>query len=123
MIAALAAAPAGALAQDGAGDDQYTDPFGETTPQGGTETTITPTPAPAPTPAPDPAPNPAPGAQRSAPAPTSSAAAPAPAATGVAAAPAEPGLANTGFDTRIVLLAGVALMAAGAALRFGLRPR
>lgn len=109
VIAALAAAPAGALGQDGAGDDQYTDPFGETTPQGQTETTITPTPAPR---------KPAAASPTSVPKSSKT-----PAKSAQGAADAAPRLAETGFDTRLLLLAGVALMAAGAALRLGLRPR
>jgi len=111
VVAALAAAPAGALGQDGAGDDQYTDPFGETTPQGETQTTITPTPTPRPR-------------RPAAASPTTVPKAPAtPAKKAPVAADSAPQLADTGFDTRLILLAGVALMAAGAALRLGLRPR
>jgi len=104
VAVALAAAPSGALAQ-GAGDDQYTDPFEETTSTPATPRTPNVTPMPQ-------------GSR--APARTASPAAPAEAAA-PAAAPAGPELADTGLDVRIVLVAGLALMAGGAALRLRLR--
>jgi len=113
VVAGLAAAPSGASAQ-GAGDDQYTDPFQSTstTKAPSTKPTVTKRPQAPSTSAPPPP------AQTAAPTATPATATPsaAPAATS-----AKPALARTGFDTRLLLLAGVALMAAGAALR--LRPR
>ena len=110
ILCALAVAlllPAGALAQGGAGDDQYTDPFasGQATP--------TPTPR-----APAPAPTAAPPASTGAAQPASAAAAPAPAAP--AAAPA-PTLARTGMDAWLTGALGAALLAAGIGLRVRLR--
>ena len=112
VVAGLAAAPSGASAQ-GAGDDQYTDPFQSTSTSKApsTKPTVTKRPQAPSTSAPP------------APAQTATPAAPATATPSAASAAtsAKPALARTGFDTRLVLLAGVALMAAGAALR--LRPR
>jgi len=101
LLCALAA-PAAALAQ-GAGDEQYQDPFGDE-PSGQAE----PTPATTATPAPAQAP--------SAPAPTATpSAAQAPPAT---AAPAPSGeLPRTGADAGWLALAGAVLLAAGLALR------
>ena len=96
------AAPAAALAQ-GAGDEQYQDPFGE-------EQSEQPDPAPAPTTTPAPAQAP------SAPAPTAtpSAAQAAPAAP----APAPSGqLPRTGAEAAWLALAGAVLLATGLALR------
>ena len=103
LLCALAA-PSAALAQ-GAGDDQYQDPFGDE--QSQQEPTPTPTPAPAqPAPAQPPVP-----AQ-----PAPSAPAPAP-----AAAPAQGGssqqLPRTGVDAGWIALAGAVSLAAGLALR------
>jgi len=95
LLCALAA-PSAALAQ-GAGDDQYQDPFGDE--QSQEEPTPTATPAPAPA---QPAPaQPAPAQ----PAPTS-------AQTG----PSEQ-LPRTGADAGWIAFAGAALLAAGIALR------
>jgi len=107
-VAALASLPAGAAGQNGAGDDQYTDPFGETSPSQSTVTTIKPVPTPPSTPsAPRRAPQPAP--------------APVQPVAEAAAVSAKPQLADTGLDVRAALLIGVALMAGGAALRLRLR--
>jgi biopolymer transport protein ExbB len=105
IIAALLcalAAPSAALAQ-GAGDEQYEDPFGD-------EQSEQSEPAPAPTATPAPA-----QSAPSAPAPTatpSAAQAPAQAAP----APAEE-LPRTGADAGWLALAGAVLLAAGLALR------
>ena len=104
IIAALLcalAAPSAALAQ-GAGDEQYQDPFGDEQSQQEPAPTATPAPA-------QPAPaQPAPAQ----PAP----AAPAPAPAPVQAAPSEQ-LPRTGADAGWLALAGAALLAAGIALR------
>ena len=104
-LAALALFPASALAQ-GAGDDQYSDPFGS----GEDEQQAQPTPAPrapAATPAPaQPAQTPAPGQ-------------PAPAAT--PAPPSGPTLPYTGFKDWLVAAGGVLLLGAGITLRVRLR--
>jgi hypothetical protein len=104
----LAVAPAAAYAQNGAGDQQYQDPFA-----GG---------APAPS---------APKAQKpsaplsqappvtSAPA-TPAAPAPQPAATATAAPAAQGQLPRTGLDVRLVAAAGLVLLLAGGALRLRL---
>jgi hypothetical protein len=108
LLLALAA-PAGALAQ-GAGDDQYTDPFGSG--QNGSQ-------EPEPEPEPEPAPaEPEPAAPAEpAPAPTAAAAQETP----------EPQqqLPYTGADEGLVALAGVMLLAGGVALRLttGRAPR
>ena len=99
---AVALAPAAARAQDGAGDEQYTDPFAGQ-PQA--------KPKPKPTPAPAPAQQQQPAQQQATPQPT----APAPAAQQPAATPRE--LPRTGFDVVPVVLVGVALVLAGLALR------
>ena len=93
------ALPAGAYAQ-GAGDDQYSDPFGA-------DATPTATPKPAATPAP---------------APAQAAATPAP-ATGAKATPAPPAntLPYTGVDAWPLALGGVLLLGAGVTLRARLR--
>jgi hypothetical protein len=101
----LALFPAAALAQ-GAGDDQYSDPFsGEESEQ---EAQPTPAPrAPAATPAPaQPSQTPAPGQ-------------PAPAAT--AAPPSGPTLPYTGFEDWLVAAGGAVLLGAGITLRVRLR--
>ena len=104
LLCALAV-PSAALAQ-GAGDDQYQDPFGDE--QSQPEQTPTATPAPA-----QPAPAPAPAAPAL---PAPSAPAPAP-----AAAPAQGGssqqLPRTGVDAGWIALAGAVSLAAGLALR------
>jgi len=93
------ALPAGAYAQ-GAGDDQYSDPFGA-------DATPTATPKPAATPAP---------------APAQTAATPAP-ATGAKATPTPPAntLPYTGVDAWPLALGGVLLLGAGVTLRARLR--
>jgi hypothetical protein len=104
----LAVSPAAAYAQNGAGDQQYQDPFA-----GG---------APAPS---------APKAQKpsaplsQAPPVTSAPAAPAapaaqPAATATAAPAAQGQLPRTGLDVRLVAAAGLVLLLAGGALRLRL---
>jgi LPXTG-motif cell wall-anchored protein len=98
--ALLLALPAAALAQ-GAGDEQYNDPFGDEQEQ--PEPTPTPTPVPAAPPPPPPA----------APAQVT----PAPAAPG----PAAPQLPRTGVDAGLVALAGALLLGGGLALRVRLR--
>jgi LPXTG-motif cell wall-anchored protein len=104
---ALLAVPASAVAQ-GAGDEQYSDPFGSEQQQ---EPTPTPEPA-----APPPAATPAPAQ----PAPAEPApAAPAPAAP--AASP--PRLPMTGADGLLQALAGALLLAGGLALRVRLGGR
>ena len=100
MSLALALAPAAARGQDGAGDEQYTDPFAGQ-PQA----------KPKPKPTPAPAQQQQPAQQQAPPQPT----APAPAAQQPAAAPRE--LPRTGFDVVPVALVGVALVLAGLALR------
>jgi LPXTG-motif cell wall-anchored protein len=100
LLCALAA-PSAALAQ-GAGDEQYEDPFGDE--QSQSEPTPTATPAPA-----QPAPS------QSAPAPT---AAPSAAQAPTQAAPAaSQELPRTGVDAGWIALAGGVLLAAGIALR------
>jgi hypothetical protein len=99
----LALAPAAAHAQNGAGDQQYQDPFGS-----GSQT--------------------APKAQQpsaplsQAPPATSAPATPAPqAAQAASAAPvAQAQLPRTGLDVRVVAAAGLVLLLAGVALRLGL---
>jgi LPXTG-motif cell wall-anchored protein len=103
-IAALScalAAPSAALAQ-GAGDEQYQDPFGDEQSQAEPTPSATATPAPA-------------QSAPSAPAPTAtpSAAQPAP----VQAAPAAEQLPRTGARAGWLGLAGAVLLAAGLALR------
>jgi LPXTG-motif cell wall-anchored protein len=97
---AVALAPVGARAQDGAGDEQYTDPFAGQ-PQA----------KPKPRPKPAPAQQQSQPAQQATPQPTT----PAPAAQQPAATPRE--LPRTGFDVGPVALIGVALVLAGLALR------
>jgi LPXTG-motif cell wall-anchored protein len=105
---AVALAPAAARAQDGAGDQQYTDPFaGQSQPK----------PKPKPT---------APAQQQTQPAqqqtqpqttPPAPAPAPAPAATAQQPGGSSRELPRTGFDVVPVALAGLALVLAGLALR------
>jgi LPXTG-motif cell wall-anchored protein len=102
LLCALAA-PATALAQGGAGDEQYQDPFGDE--QSQPAPTATPTPAPAQA---APAPTATPSAAQQAPAQPAPAPAPAPAAEQ---------LPRTGADAGWPALAGAALLAAGIALR------
>jgi LPXTG-motif cell wall-anchored protein len=97
---AVALAPVGARAQDGAADEQYTDPFAGQ-PQA----------KPKPRPKPAPAQQQSQPAQQATPQPTT----PAPAAQQPAATPRE--LPRTGFDVVPVALIGVALVLAGLALR------
>jgi LPXTG-motif cell wall-anchored protein len=99
---AVALAPAGAHAQDGAGDEQYTDPFaGQSQPK--------PKAKPKPTPV-QPVPHQQLPSKQATPQPTVSAQQQQPAAT-----PSE--LPRTGFDVVPVALIGVALVLAGLALR------
>ena len=100
LAVALALAPVGARAQDGAGDEQYTDPFAGQ-PQA----------KPKPKPKPAPAQQQSQPAQQATPQPTT----PAPAAQQPAATPRE--LPRTGFDVVPGALIGVALVLAGLALR------
>ena len=103
---AVALAPAAASAQDGAGDEQYTDPFaGQSQPK--------PKPKPKPT---APAQQAQPSQQQAAPQTTTPAPAPAAAATQSPAASSSE-LPRTGFDVIPVALVGVALVLAGLALR------
>ena len=103
---AVALAPAAARAQDGAGDQQYTDPFaGQSQPK----------PKPKPT-------APAqqqtqPAQQQTQPQTTTPAPAAAPAATAQQTGPSSRELPRTGFDVIPVALVGVALVLAGLALR------
>jgi LPXTG-motif cell wall-anchored protein len=102
---AVALAPAAARAQDGAGDQQYTDPFaGQSQPK----------PKPKPTAPAQPA---QPSQQQAAPQTTTPAPAPAPAAAAQQPAAASRELPRTGFDVVPVALVGVALVLAGLALR------
>jgi LPXTG-motif cell wall-anchored protein len=100
MLAALVlslAAPAAALAQ-GAGDDQYTDPFGSgQNDDSGDQEPAEPEPA-----APEPAPTPAATASQQEPA-------------------GEEQLPYTGADEGLVALAGVMMLAGGIALRLRTR--
>ena len=101
LLCALAA-PSAALAQ-GAGDEQYQDPFGEEQAE--------PTPTPTATPAPA-------QSAPSAPAPTATpSAAQAPTQPAPAPAPAGEQLPRTGVDAGWIALAGGVLLAAGLALR------
>ena len=106
LLCALAA-PSAAFAQ-GAGDEQYQDPFGDE--QSQAEPTPTATPAPS---------QPAPSQAATAPTATpSTAQAPTQAAPAPAPAPAPAGeLPRTGADATWLALAGFALLAAGLALR------
>jgi LPXTG-motif cell wall-anchored protein len=105
--AALAlAVPGQALAQ-GAGDDQYTDPFGSD------QATPTATPRPRATAAPQPATPQPPAAPAAAPA--------APAVPAGPAAAAGPELPYTGSDAWVPGLSGILLLGTGAALRLRLR--
>ena len=102
---AVALAPAAARAQDGAGDQQYTDPFaGQSQPK----------PKPKPTAPAQQQTQPSQQQQTTPPA-TTPAPAPAPAAQQPAASSRE--LPRTGFDVVPVALAGVVLVLAGLALR------
>jgi LPXTG-motif cell wall-anchored protein len=97
VVLAVLAFPAGALAQ-GAGDDQYSDPFGAD---------ATPTPKPKP-------------AATAAPAPAQPAATPAPAtaaATASATPDPRPQLPYTGLDAWPVAVGGALLLGSGLALR------
>src|SRR3954454_5657384 len=103
---AVPLAPAAALAQDGAGDEQYTDPFaGQSQPK----------PKPKPT---APAQQQAQPSQQQATPQTTTTPAPAPAAAATQQPAASSGeLPRTGFDVIPVALVGVALVLAGLALR------
>ena len=103
MSLAVALAPAAARAQNGAGDEQYTDPFaGQSQPK--------PKAKPKPT-------APQQQAQPTQQQATPQATTPAPAAQGQAPAAAPRELPRTGFDVVPVALLGVALVLAGLALR------
>jgi LPXTG-motif cell wall-anchored protein len=97
MLLLALALPAAALAQ-GAGDEQYQDPFGGQS-----------TPAPTATPAPAQAP-----VQSQAPAPTAT---PAPVTHAQSAPRSARALPYTGADAGLLALAGAALLGAGLALR------
>lgn len=103
MSLAVALAPAAAHAQNGAGDEQYTDPFaGQSQPK------------------PKAKPKPASPQQQAQPTQqqaTPQATTPAPAAQAQAPAAAPRELPRTGFDVVPVALIGVALVLAGLALR------
>src|SRR3954469_13717323 len=105
---ALALTPSAALAQ-GAGDDQYSDPFGSENEQA----TPTPTRA-APTATPAPPPQPPPAA-------TATASAPQPRPTATPAGGGAPTLPYTGVDGWPVAITGTVLLGAGLALRARLR--
>jgi hypothetical protein len=96
-VLAVAVAPATALAQSGAGDDQYVDPIG-----GGGGQTQPSQSAPAPSSGPSLSTSPS---LNSAP------------ATSVAPAATGPQLPRTGFDAGVVAAAGFALLLCGLALR------
>ncbi len=97
----LALVPTNALAQ-GAGDDQYSDPFGSEEQQEATPTPAPRAPAPAPTAAP---------AQS----------APTPAPSGPTATPSGPTLPYTGIDAWPLAAGGALLLGAGLTLRARLR--
>jgi hypothetical protein len=100
----VALAPASAFAQ-GAGDDQYNDPFGDEETQ---EATPTPAPrAPAATPAPAP--------------PSTAQATPVPAGPQATATPSGPTLPYTGVEAWPLALGGAFLLGSGLALRARLR--
>jgi LPXTG-motif cell wall-anchored protein len=104
---AVALAPAGARAQNGAGDEQYTDPFsGQSQPK--------PKAKPKPTTV-QPVPHQQLPSKQATPQPATSAQEPAMSAQQPAAAQGE--LPRTGFDVVPVMLLGVALVLAGLALR------
>ena len=102
----VALAPAAAFAQNGAGDEQYTDPFA-----GGSQQPAKPKPKPQPTPV---KPVPHQQVQSSQPSAQQSASSSQQAAPS-AAQPSQ--LPRTGFDVIPVALVGVALVAAGLLLR------
>jgi hypothetical protein len=111
MAAALALLPATAFAQ-GAGDDQYSDPFGSEPEQATpTATPNAPTAPAAPTATPPPAPTT--GTASPPPAPAATAAPP--------SRPAAPTLPYTGVDARLAGGAGALLLGAGLLLRARLR--
>jgi LPXTG-motif cell wall-anchored protein len=100
---AIAVAPATALAQNGAGDEQYTDPFA-----GGSQQPAKPKPKPQPTQV-----KPVPHQQVQ----SSQQSAQQSASSSQQAAPSAAQLPRTGFDVIPVALVGVALVAAGLLLR------
>lgn len=104
LAVALLAAPAAALAQS-AGDEQYTDPFGEG--EQGSETQE---------PAPEPAPEPPVEQQSGVPAQTGSES-PDPAPAAEAAQEAAPTLPRTGAPLVLLAATGYALLLAGIAIR------
>src|SRR4051794_2897273 len=97
LVALLLALPAAAFGQ-GAGDQQYSDPFGPDQQQ---QSTPTPAPQPQATPVPTQAPSTA--------APSSAQATPAPTAAPAPATPSGPQLPYTGVDAGWVALAGALL--------------
>jgi LPXTG-motif cell wall-anchored protein len=103
LVAVALGAPSAASAQ-GAGDEQYQDPFAPDTEQSEEAPESTPAPAPAP----------APGGETSPSAPPP-AAAPAPTATAAQQLP------YTGADAGILAAGGVVLLAGGVALRLRVR--
>jgi LPXTG-motif cell wall-anchored protein len=105
---AVALAPATALAQNGAGDEQYTDPFAN-----GSQQPAKPKPKPQPTPVQQ---------QQTTPSTQPTTPQPAPSAQPSAQSGAQPStdpkeLPRTGFDVIPLALVGVALVAGGLALR------
>ena len=107
LVALLLAVPAAALAQ-GAGDEQYSDPFGPDEQQQSE-------PTPQPTAAPTQAPSTAAPSSQAAPAPTAAAAPAAPAPSSGRQLP------YTGLGAGWVALGGALLLGAGVALRVRLR--
>jgi hypothetical protein len=112
--ATLAGAPATALGQN-AGDDQYQDPFGDSSPQSNSNSSPTPTATPAPIQ------ETAPGVS-SAPAPSSSGSSQAPSAPAAPAPTAGDQLPRTGSEPAVIGLFGMSLILCGAGLRLRLRP-
>jgi LPXTG-motif cell wall-anchored protein len=117
------AAPSAALAQ-GAGDDQYSDPFGSgQSGGGGGSSNATPTPTPAATSAPSTpaAPSSTPSSSTT-PSAASAAATPVPVASSAAPVTTSSGqLPYTGADAGLLALAGALCIAGGVALRVRLR--
>jgi LPXTG-motif cell wall-anchored protein len=113
LVSLAAVLPAAAVHAQGAGDDQYQDPFSPSGSQGTTTKPRT-TPTPAATPAPAPAP--------AATAPATASATSTPAAP--AAAPVSSSeLPRTGFDARPAVAAGLLLLLVGLVLRRRTDPR
>ena len=101
---AIALAPSSAFAQ-GAGDDQYNDPFGDEEAQEATPTPAPPAPAATATPAP----------------PSTAQATPVPAGPQATATPSGPTLPHTGVDAWPLAIGGAFLLGSGLALRARLR--